>query len=331
MEAIFSFLTGEYALHVLILVCISSILAQGFNVCFGLGHLFNLAHVASYSIGAYTVAILSVDYGYSFWPCLASAVLMCVLFSVLLGGISLRLKGDYFAIGSLAFSFVVLALLINWRELTRGVLGIAGIPRPEVFGKEFYESSDFFFLALGISVICHAFLFLCFRNAYSRKLRAQAEYEEAALACGIPTARCRLESFVLASACAGLSGALYAYYVNYIDPSSFTLTEMIFVLSIVIIGVPGSFWGIIAATVFLVMLPEALRFTGDVQPWFEGAFALSEGEALNIPILNLVFEFLAFASSPEVLGPMRQLLYAFVMYLMVLKNRDSLFPTPRKV
>ena len=114
----------EYVIHLAILICIYAILAQSFNVCFGLGRLLNLAHIASYSLGAYATALLSTSgLEWSVLPCLAASMTVSAFFALLIGGISLKLQGDYFAIGTLAFAAIVNALLINWKSLTRGVLG----------------------------------------------------------------------------------------------------------------------------------------------------------------------------------------------------------------
>lgn len=288
----------EYIIHLLIIICIYSILSQGLNLNFGLGGMFNLAHVASYAIGAYTTAILSTEYGFSFINCIIlSAIFPCVL-ALLLGAISLRLTLDYFAIGTLAFSSVITALLINWKSLTRGVLGIPGIPRPEIYSYEFIENSDFLILIFGFVVVINILLYILFRSPYSRTLRAQSEFIHAAESLAKNATRARILSFVIASATAGIAGAFFAYYINYIDPSSFSFQEMVFIFTIIVVGRPGSFWGNILACIFLVLLPEPLRF-------------------LDIPA--------------SVLGPMRQLIYAIILFLMVFINRKKLFPVQRKI
>ena len=288
----------DYFVHLMIMAGIYMILAQSFNLVFGLGGLFNLAHVASYAIGAYAAALLSVDAGISFVFCVVAGAALCGFFALLIGGISARLSQDYFAIGTLAFSSLVSALLINWKSLTRGVLGIPGIPRPALMEVDFYSNRNFLFLVICVLLLAQGALFCLFRGPLSRTLRAQAEYEQAAWALGKNTARARNTGFCLASMFAGLAGALFTYYINYIDPSSFALSEMIFVLAICIVGRPGSFWGCLAAAVFLVLLPEPLRF---------------------IEI------------SPGVLGPVRQMLYALIMFVVVYVNRAKLFPAQRTV
>ncbi len=288
----------DYLIHLAILVGIYLILAQSFNIVFGLGRMFNLAHIAVYAIGAYTTALLSTNLQMSFWICIPASMIISALFALLIGAISFKLDHDYFAIGSLAFSSVVTAVLINWKSLTRGVLGITGIPRPEVLGIDFSDNTNFLFL---LSIFVAAVLIsvgIIFKITFARCLRAQAEHSHAARSLGVNLVRLRTNAFIISSAYAGLAGAFFSYYINYIDPSSFGLHEMVFVLSIVIIGKPGSFWGVTAATFFLVLLPEPLRF-------------------LSI--------------SPSILGPMRQLLYSLILFGVVFWKRKTLFPVERSV
>lgn len=288
----------EYLIHLAILVGIYTILAQSLNLQFGVGQLFNLAHIASYAIGAYATALLSTESGLGFVTCLLVSISVSGLFSLLIGVISLRLDQEYFAIGTLAFSSLITALLINWKELTRGVLGIPGIPRPELFGVMFFDNLDFLLLTMAIVLLSQVLFYLLFKSSLARVLMAQAESEHAALAIAHNTRLARNLCFFIGSCFAGLAGALFAYYINYIDPSSFSLLETVFVLSIVVVGRPGSFWGCLGATAFLVLLPEPLRF---------------------IEI------------SPAVLGPARQSLYAAIMILVVYLYRRRLFPVRRAI
>lgn len=210
----------------------------------------------------------------------------------------MRLAQDYFAIGTLAFSSVISALLINWKSLTRGVLGIPGIPRPELLGIDFSINLNFLYLIASFVVVSQIILYVFFRNAFSRSLRAQAEADHACVALAKNTTQLRNLSFFISSAFAGLAGCFFAYYINYIDPSSFSMTEMVFVLTIIVVGKPGSFWGVILSTIFLVLLPEPLRFL-DIRP--------------------------------DILGPMRQLIYASIQFGVVFWKRETLFPVERSI
>lgn len=289
---------NDYYVHLLILIGIYWILAQGLNIVFGLGGLLNLAHVAAYAIGAYTTALLSTDLSQPFWVCLPASMFFSAFLALIVGAISLRLSEDYFAIGSLAFSAVVSALLVNWKSLTRGVLGIPGIPRPEFWGIDFYDNKNFLLLTLALDVIALSIIYLIFKGKLSRALRGLSENEYAATALGKPKRGNRNDAFMLSALFAGMAGCLFAYYINYIDPSSFMLTETVFVLSIVIVGKPGSFWGVCLSTIFLVLLPEPLR-------------------QIEIP--------------PSILGPMRQMLYALILFGVVFWRREVLFPVERRI
>ncbi|RMG43188.1 MAG: branched-chain amino acid ABC transporter permease [Candidatus Dadabacteria bacterium] len=327
----------EYFIHLIIIIGIYLILAQSFNLTLGLGLLFNLAHVSVYAVGAYVTALLATELGMGFFGCLVCSVLICGLFAIILGAISIKLKEDYFAIGTLAFSSVISALLINWKSLTHGVLGIPGIPRPEFsFLKvDFYDNINFLVLTYVLVAITFFMLYLFFNNFFARTLRAQSEFRQATKALGKNTRLTRNMSFFIASCFAGLAGSLYAYYINYIDPSSFSLTEMIFVLTVVVVGKPGSFWGCVFGTVFLVLLPEPLRFTRDVPLALEWLFGMPYPQISAIPVLGWlitpVVSFLLYASRPSVLGPMRQMLYAVILFIVVYFRREALFPVQRRV
>ncbi len=288
----------EYLVHLAILICIYLILAQSFNITFGLGRLFNLSHISIYSIGAYATALLSTEQGFDFFGCLLVSTAIGAISSTLLLPIARRLSDISFAIGTLAFASIISALLINCKSVTRGVLGIPGIPRPEIGTFAFEDNTNFLCISATLTVISLAICYILFRNSFSRALRAIGEFEQAALALAIPAGHFRAMSLLIASALAAAAGSLFAYYINYIDPSSFQLSEMIFVMTITVVGRPGSFWGCIASTIFLVLLPEPLRF-------------------IDLP--------------SSVLGPLRQMLYSLILFLVVYLNRANIFPIRRTI
>jgi branched-chain amino acid transport system permease protein len=298
----------EYIINILVYIEIYLILAMSLNLLFGFGGLLNLAHMSTCAIGAYTTALLSTGLQYDplnislapqgVWVCIPASMILCAFSALLIGAISLRLSEDYFAIGTLAFSSVVLALLINWKSLTHGVLGITGIPAPEIGQIDFYDRGNFLKFSTIITIITLLFFNFVNKSRLARNLIALAENEQSALSLGKKSSAIRNDAFIISAAFSGLAGSLFAYYIQYVDPSSFTLSEMVFVLSIVIVGKPGSFWGVIAGTVFLVILPEPLRF-------------------LEI--------------SSEIVGPMRQLLYALILFAVVYVKKEKLFLVERKI
>lgn len=289
----------DYLIHIAIMLVLYAILAQGFNLVFGVGGLFNLAHASLYAIGAYTTALLSVELDMPVFRCMVASGLFAGLCSLPLGMIALRLSRDYFAIGTLAFSAVISALLVNWRSVTRGVLGIPGIPRPVIGDMVLDDSASFLLFALTIFIACQAVMWILFKGSFGRNLRAQAQYEQAAQSLGRNTRRIRTWTFFASSVMAGIAGSLYAYYLNFIDPTSFTLGEMIFILTIAVVGKPGSFWWMFVSVFLLVaLLPEGLRF---------------------LPLES------------SVLGPLRQLIQATILFVVVYLMRERLFPEQRTV
>ena len=314
-----------YLIHLLILIGIYLLLTQSFNLIFGLGRLLNLAHVSAYAVGAYTTALLSTNFGCSFWICMPLSMINGAILALLITAISLKLDEDYFAVGSLAFNALVNAVLINWKSVTRGVLGITGIPRPEFAGIDFYDNSNFLLLVAAIDLVSLIILYRLFNSRIARDLRSQAESATIARALGKNPVRIRAAAFSVSSLFAGLAGSLFAYYINYIDPSSFGLSEMIFILSIVVIGRPGSFWGVILATFFLVLLPEPLRFIA-----FDSLADGNTGFLQQYPgLLALVSAFGRFCS--ENIGHIRQLLYAVILFGVIYWKRRTIFPSQRTV
>lgn len=288
----------QYIIHLFILISLYLILSHGLNITFGLGGMLNLTHIAVFAIGAYATAILSTDYSSGPLLCFLASSFIAASCSIILSLISLRLEKDYFAMATLAFAALVSSLLVNWKSLTRGVLGIPGIPRPVLFGVATDENMQFLWFISASAVAVMITTFMIKRSKLGRQIRAQAESTSVAAATGVNTFKTKTIAFAISSLFAGFAGAWFSYFLGYIDPSSFTLTEMVFVLSIIIVGKPGSFWGVTAATFFLLLLPEGLRFV---------------------------------ELDSSILGPGRQLLNAAILYAVLMWNRETLFPYERKV
>ena len=285
------------------MACITSIFAQSFNFTFGLGRLFNLAHVSTYAVGAYAAALIpphlaqfGFEPGFIFILLISSVV--AAIASAPLAAIATRLTGDYFAIGTLALTYLVANTITNWRGLTNGVLGIAGIPRAKALGVDTNDNFDFLLVAIVIAALIHVTFQILKGGALGRRLRATGEFPHAAAALGISPLRTRGVTFVIGAAVAGVAGALYAMYISFIDPSSFGLEEMVSILTIVILGGPGSVVGCILATIGIIGLGEAMRF---------------------IPF------------APSELGPARQIVYGILLFLVLAIRKDKLFPSQRTV
>ena len=155
---------------------------------------------------------------------------------------------------------IVFSVLHNWVAVTRGPNGIPGIPTPELFGLQIDSVFKHFVFSLLLGGVTLALIWLVLHAPFGRLVRAVRDDEVAAAALGKNTPQVKLLSFVLGASTAAVPGVMFAGYLRYIDPTSFTLMEAIFILSIVVIGGAGSFWGPILGAAFLVLLPEMLRF-----------------------------------------------------------------------
>ncbi len=250
----------NYLWHTLTMIMLYLILGISLNLAVGYGGLLSLCHAAFYGIGAYACTLLPMKAGLSFWLALPLAMLISAAISILISWPSLRLKGDYFVLATLGFQVIVYSALYNWTSLTGGAYGIAGIPRPGLLGWKIDSALSCFVLAAVLAVATALVLWLVQRSPFGRALRAIRDDEVAAAALGKNVTALKVAAFAIAAACAAIPGGLFAVYVRYIDPTSFTVQESIFIISVVIIGGAGTYWGPMIGALLLVLLPEGLRF-----------------------------------------------------------------------
>ena len=242
----------------LTVVVIYVVLASGLNIVVGFTGLLDLGYVAFYAIGAYYTAIIFYqvlktkygvdvdDYWWLMWVNLIVGGLLASLAGVLIGYPTLRVRGDYLAIMTLAFGEIIRIVASNWVGLTRGPSGIPGIPKPELFGFKFQEQITLYFLALAIAVVSLWAISRMVRSRIGRAWTAIREDEVAAEAMGIHTSRYKLLSYATGAFFAGVMGVFFGHYINFISPSSFMLMESFLILSLVVLGGMGNIWGPVA-------------------------------------------------------------------------------------
>ncbi|RJP65220.1 MAG: branched-chain amino acid ABC transporter permease [Ignavibacteriales bacterium] len=252
----------EYLLHILILIGIYTILSLSLNLLVGYTGILSIAHAAFYGIGAYIAALLALKLQTPFLLNIILAVAGTSIFGLLVGFPSLRLRDDYFVIATFAFQIITFSILNNLVDFTGGPLGLPGIPQPVIFGYEINSHQEF--LALTLLFVLLTF-FICKKITdapFGRVLKAIREDEVFTKAAGKNVSAFKLLVFMIGAGLAAIAGVIYATYITYIDPTSFTIMESIFIISIVIIGGAGSLWGPVVGSVVLVALPELLRFIG---------------------------------------------------------------------
>jgi branched-chain amino acid transport system permease protein len=272
----------RYLFDVSIAVLTYVMLGSGLNIVVGLAGLLDLGYVAFYAVGAYSFALLAMNFAWSFWMCLPFAGVLAALWGCTVGLPVLRLRGDYLAIVTLAFAEIVRVVLLNWTTLTNGPNGISDIPRPTFFGLPFSASGaggETFSTFFGLSYDpLHAIIFLYYvilalaivTNLVTLRLRhlpigraweAMREDEIACRSLGINTTVTKLSAFATGAMFGGFAGAFFATRQGFISPESFTFMESATILAIVVLGGLGSQLGVALAAVVMIGGFEALRHT----------------------------------------------------------------------
>jgi len=249
-------ITDKYLLRILTFVGINLIMVAGLSLLFGYAGQISLGHAAFYGLGAYTSGFLA-KLGVA-WPlALVAGVAAAALGGLLLALPSLRLKGHYLAMATLGFGEIMLFFFTETEVITGGSNGLRGIP-PAGLGPLVTDTPQTKYLLVW-AVACVVLLLAAnvVRRRPGRALRAIHGSEMAAQACGIDTVRMKVQVFVISAALGGLSGVLYAHYVGFISPSTFTLHYSLVLVTMVALGGMGSLAGAVAGTVLLTMLPYA--------------------------------------------------------------------------
>ncbi len=252
----------EYFIHLAILIGIYVPLALSLNLVVGYTGLLSVTHAAFYGIGAYAVAILLTVYNFPFLLALLIGIILAGIVAGLLGLILSRFKDDYYALVSFGFNIIIYSIFLNWESLTRGPLGIPGIDRPTLFGFEFSSNLSFLILTVVGAGLIYLISLGITKSSFGRVLKGIREDERALSVFGYNTQLFKLTIFVITAGMAGLAGGLFATYITFIDPSTFGLNESIFILAIIILGGMASLKGSVVGAIFLILLPEILRFVG---------------------------------------------------------------------
>lgn len=253
----------EYILHIIIMLSIYVILVLSANLPVGMANMLTICQAAFYGIGAYIGTFFLMQFNLPFIALAAIVMVATGLFSLLVSFASVKLKDDYFILATLGFQMIVYTILYNWTDVTRGPYGIPGIPSIKLFGVLSLSSVwGYAALAIVLAVLVALLFNVIKRSPYGRVLKAMRRDEQAVKALGRNTVMFKVQTFFLSAAFSGLAGAIYASYVSYIDPTSFTLDESIFIITALFIGGLGNIKGPILGAVFVIILPELLRFVG---------------------------------------------------------------------
>ena len=252
----------EYIAHIATMAGIYVILVVGLNLAVGYAGIPAMGQSAFLCIGAYASTLLSLNAGVSPWVSLLAACLLAGAAGWLMIATVSRLSGDFLALATFAFAVIAHSVASNWTSMTRGPMGIPGIPPFQVFGYAMHTAWAFLPLVIVASAGTVWVAVRLVHSPFGRVLQGIRESEIVTMSLGRDVRVLKQKVFVVAACLAGLAGALYAHYISYIDPSSFTALESITILLMVVFGGLGSISGSVLGACVLVLLPELLRFIG---------------------------------------------------------------------
>jgi len=251
------FFVTDYIVYVTNTIFIFIVGAIGLNILTGFTGQISIGHGAFVAVGAYTSAILTTKLGLSFWIALPIAGFFTALIGMIFGIPSLRVKGLYLVIATLAAQFIIEYTIIHWENLTNGITGIF-VPSPELFGFFFNTDKKFYYLLLAFAVAAVASGRNIFRTRVGRAFIAVRDRDIAAEIVGISLFKYKLLAFAISSFYAGVAGSLWGYYTNVITPEHFTIVLSIDYLAMIIVGGLGSIIGTVFGVIFITILPELL-------------------------------------------------------------------------
>jgi branched-chain amino acid transport system permease protein len=253
---------SNYLLHITIEACVLSTLAVSLNFMAGYCRLVPLGQLTFYAIGSYSAALLAAatPLGYALAIPAALCVAGCV--AVVESAATARLKNDEFAIATFAMHIAFWTLLMNWRGLTRGPLGIGDIPPLTLGGYSFDDPPKLVLFAVVLLAVSLLVIFRLKHRPFGFLMRMVRDDEELARNFGRDVIRLRTSVWIVAALIAAMAGLLQASYVGYINPVSFSSMESTVLLAVVILGGVGTFWGPVIGAFVMTCIPEALRFIG---------------------------------------------------------------------
>lgn len=235
----------------------------------------SLGHAAFFGIGAYSAGILTTRFGVNPWIALLIGAALSTLIAYLIGLPSLKLKGHYLAMATLAFGIMIDIFFIEQGNLTGGPSGLTDIPGLSIFHFRFDSDLKYYFLVYFALMLEFIFLNNIVKSRVGRALKAIRDNEDAANATGIAVYKYKLKIFEVSALLASVAGSLYAYYVNFIDPSSFGFFPSVKFLVMVIVGGVSSLWGTVLGTGLITLLDfEWLSGIGDYSTFIYGVILL---------------------------------------------------------
>jgi branched-chain amino acid transport system permease protein len=262
---LYAIIAGGYFVALAGFALIYAIFVIGLNVFMGYAGQVSFGQNAFAAIGGYTSAVLTTAYGVPPLPALAVGVLGAVVCAVLIGYPTLRLKGHYLAMATLAIGLIVYEITVQWQSVTQGYMGISGIPPLGLGSFEATSDREQLVLLAVIVALCMASAWLIRHSRFGRALVALSGSEDAARALGVDVARYKLAAFVVSAVYAAVAGSLFVHIVGFVSPEVFGMNMVILGFTMLYVGGIGTITGPLVGAVVINLLPETVRGLKDYQ------------------------------------------------------------------
>jgi branched-chain amino acid transport system permease protein len=291
---VFPFAANAYMLYVANMIGFAVIGAVGLNLLTGFTGQISLGHAAFLGVGAYTSAILVTRLGFSFWLSIPFAGLVAAVAGIIIGIPSLRVKGLYLCIATLAAQFIFQFIFIHWESMTKGITGI-NIPHPRIGSLEFITEKEFYWITFFFVILGVGYARNLVRSRMGRAFVAIRDRDLSAEIIGINLFRYKLSAFAISSFYAGVAGALWVNFLKVVTPDHFPFILSIQYLAMIIVGGLGSVLGSIFGAVFITLTPELLNYLSEIAkvnaPGYEEIFVPMKEVIFGLLIvLFLIFE-----------------------------------------
>lgn len=272
---------SDFVLTIFIFTFILGIAAVSFNLIFGFTGQLSMFHAAAFGMSAYVTQISMTRLAIPFWAGLGCAILFVLVVSTIIGTICFRyrLKEFYFAVVTLAFAEMARLVVLNWNSVTNGSLGIALIDKPKLWLPglgEFALAGTFTWYYVGLAalaftlVVCHRIL----KSWVGRCFGAIRLNDELASTLGINVFRYKLLAFAIGNAFAAVAGALYAWYIGYLEPEYLSIPQSLAFISMVLLGGSGSLVGPVVGALVLTALPHLIQLSAEARVMTYGAILI---------------------------------------------------------
>jgi len=265
----------DHYTDIMVFAGIYCLITIGLSLLMGYAGQISIGHAAFYGIGAYVSAVMTVRYGLNPWACMCIGMAVTAAVALLVGAPSLKLKGHYLAMATLAFGIIIFIIFNEETEWTGGPDGMAGIPGLSIFGFDLDSVEKYFYLVWSFVLAAFVFTVNVIQSGTGRALRAIHASELASSAMGVDVSRFKILIFVYSAVLASLAGSLYAHYLNFVTPSTFDLFFSIKLLIMIALGGMHNIWGaVIGAGLITFLSYEWLHYFEEFDVIVYGAILL---------------------------------------------------------